>query len=371
MKYQVVYSSAAPKGEKAKNMRSIMGVVFSSKDVANRYIRSFIAEHIAGCKEEDLDEYIDNHKGNFLTVNDTTHFIGKDGCMKSWSIVPYPCKFLVVTTTRTKDGQEQKSARSADNIHDARDILYKEIAASQPCKEDEMEARERLVQNMAVFQEYRFVSDDGTEKVWAIELDNGKDAPEPEPMPNTESSYKKLRESLIKAARSGKRMEAFITFRKTESGTNAVEDEKSRTYIISSREKAFNPGMSGYSIFGTSLDKVYTSVRLDQLMREEKGTGTGWEVEKCGVVKFQLLLVRDRDLFVIGYFDTHTDANRAMWTELARAAGCDNDVSEYISENMDKCGFSSDFAWLRKDGQWDWNIVPIFFMDNEIIVFHS
>lgn len=61
--------------------------------------------------------------------------------------------------------------------------------------------------------------------------------------------------------------------------------EASRTYVISSDNKAFIPGMSGYSIFGSSLDGTDVCVRLEGYMAAEKGGKAGWRIEKCYLVE--------------------------------------------------------------------------------------
>ena len=61
--------------------------------------------------------------------------------------------------------------------------------------------------------------------------------------------------------------------------------EASRTYVISSDNKAFIPGMGGYSIYGSSLDGTDVCVRLEGYMAAEKGGKDGWKVEKCYLVE--------------------------------------------------------------------------------------
>ena len=56
---------------------------------------------------------------------------------------------------------------------------------------------------------------------------------------------------------------------------------ESRTYMVSSGNKAFRPNMGGYSIFATSLDKSDPYVRLEQYMAEERGGSDGWVVDYC------------------------------------------------------------------------------------------
>lgn len=52
---------------------------------------------------------------------------------------------------------------------------------------------------------------------------------------------------------------------------------EARTYCISSNNKAFQPGMCGYSIYGSSLDGSDVCVRLEQYMRGENA----WKIEDC------------------------------------------------------------------------------------------
>ena len=54
-------------------------------------------------------------------------------------------------------------------------------------------------------------------------------------------------------------------------------DERSRTYGVSSNNKAFQSGMGGYSIFGSCLDGTDPCVRLDGYMFGENA----WKIEKC------------------------------------------------------------------------------------------
>lgn len=55
----------------------------------------------------------------------------------------------------------------------------------------------------------------------------------------------------------------------------------SRAYCVSSDNKAFQPNMGGYSIYGSSLNGDDRGVRLEQYMAEEKAGKDGWKVEYC------------------------------------------------------------------------------------------
>ena len=58
----------------------------------------------------------------------------------------------------------------------------------------------------------------------------------------------------------------------------------SRTYIISSDNKAYWPNMGGYSIFGYCLDGTDQGVRLDYYMADERDKD-GWKVEDCYILE--------------------------------------------------------------------------------------
>ena len=58
----------------------------------------------------------------------------------------------------------------------------------------------------------------------------------------------------------------------------------SRTYRVSSDNKAFWPNMGGYSIFAYCLDGTDQGVRLDRYM-EEEGNPSGWKVETCYILE--------------------------------------------------------------------------------------
>lgn len=64
--------------------------------------------------------------------------------------------------------------------------------------------------------------------------------------------------------------------------------EESRTYVVSSDNKAYIPGMGGYSIFGSSMDGLDKNVRLEQYMAAEYGGKDGWKVEKCFIEEADL-----------------------------------------------------------------------------------
>lgn len=56
---------------------------------------------------------------------------------------------------------------------------------------------------------------------------------------------------------------------------------EARTYVVSSDNKAYQPNMGGYSIYGSALDGSDPLVRLERYMAAEKGGKYGWKVDYC------------------------------------------------------------------------------------------
>lgn len=67
----------------------------------------------------------------------------------------------------------------------------------------------------------------------------------------------------------------------TEDSFNKSYSIESRSYIVSSDNKAFIDGMGGYSIYAGSLDGTDPCVRLEQYMELEYAGKGGWKVEYC------------------------------------------------------------------------------------------
>jgi len=71
----------------------------------------------------------------------------------------------------------------------------------------------------------------------------------------------------------------YVTF--TEDSFAQPYSELSRTYAVSSNNKAFIPGMGGYSIYASCMDGTDPCVRLEQYMANELAGDGGWKVERC------------------------------------------------------------------------------------------
>ncbi len=94
-----------------------------------------------------------------------------------------------------------------------------------------------------------------------------------------EMTYGEMASAFRNAERSGNHMEGYIVF--TEDSFMESYPETARTYCISSNNKAFQPNMGGYSIYGSALDGSDPMVRLEQYMAAEKGGEDGWKIERC------------------------------------------------------------------------------------------
>ena len=78
---------------------------------------------------------------------------------------------------------------------------------------------------------------------------------------------------------SGQHLTGYVVF--TEDSFTEPYSELSRTYQISSNNKAFQPNMGGYSIYASCLDGTDPLVRLERYMAAEKGGRDGWIIERC------------------------------------------------------------------------------------------
>lgn len=91
-----------------------------------------------------------------------------------------------------------------------------------------------------------------------------------------ELTYSELADRFRNAESEGKKhLTGYIVF--SQESFNKPYDEKSRTYAVSSDNKAFKVGLGGYSIYGSCLDGSDPCVRLDGYMRGENA----WKIEKC------------------------------------------------------------------------------------------
>ena len=96
--------------------------------------------------------------------------------------------------------------------------------------------------------------------------------------PFTELSYREMKDMFTHANLTGHEpVSGYIVF--DASSFNKPYSEQSRTYRISSANKAFDPRMGGYSIFGSCLDGSDSNLRMEQYIRGPDA----WKIERCYV----------------------------------------------------------------------------------------
>lgn len=99
----------------------------------------------------------------------------------------------------------------------------------------------------------------------------------------TEMSYGDLAARFREAEGNGQHLSGYIVF--TEDSFKEPFPKPARTYSVSSDNKAFQPGMGGYSIYGSAIDGSDPLVRLEAYMAAEKGGASGWKIERCYLVE--------------------------------------------------------------------------------------
>ena len=97
-------------------------------------------------------------------------------------------------------------------------------------------------------------------------------------------TYAELRQRFRDHERSHARTHLIGNIVFTEDSYTAPYSLASRTYTVSSDNKAFQPNMGGYSIYGSSADGTDSLVRLEQYMAAELGGKDGWKVDYCYMV---------------------------------------------------------------------------------------
>lgn len=182
--------------------------------------------------------------------------------------------------------------------------------------------------------------------------------------------YKQLKKILCRHERKhpSTHLTAYITFSSFGPQTkrsHSLYSWEGRTYLISSDNKAFQPGKGGYSIFGSCLDKTSgPQIRLDPFMADEYGGKDGRVVEDCCIVGYLLNGASDGNLAEPELFYSYGAAHDRMLTLLA-------DVGELEYEQLKaafdqrKSVFEEDSyrveqydAWLTDHStcDWMWNI---------------
>ena len=184
--------------------------------------------------------------------------------------------------------------------------------------------------------------------------------------------YKQLKEILLRHESNDSKtpLTACITF--ASFGPNVKKDYpwKSRTYVISSDNKAFQPGQGDYSIFGICLDGTVPYLLLSQLLKDECGGNDGWTIEDCAIAGYLLIGGCDYDIPIPKLFYGYNDALECMLLRLAETGKLDVDqikkdlaTIQGVRRKRDDGGeycVNQDSAYLSDPiTVWRWKIQPV------------
>lgn len=108
--------------------------------------------------------------------------------------------------------------------------------------------------------------------------------------------YSEMAQKFREAEKNGEHLNGYIVF--TEDSFTEKYPLESRTYVVSSDNKAYRPNMGGYSIYATSLDGTDKNVRLEAYMAAEKGGEDGWKIERCYMKEREMIEIMAGDFFI-------------------------------------------------------------------------
>ena len=180
--------------------------------------------------------------------------------------------------------------------------------------------------------------------------------------------YKQLKELLFQheCEHPDTHLTAYITFASFGPENQKEYPWKSRTYLVSSDNKAFQPNKGGYSIFGDCLDGSDQGARLEQYIKEEYGGKDSWVVEDCGIAGYLLIECSDCNISAPKLFYTYHGALDYMLSRLAETGELDAGqlkarftVTKEVYEE-DHYRASQDSAWLTDSSEdWHWKLQPV------------
>lgn len=159
----------------------------------------------------------------------------------------------------------------------------------------------------------------------------------------------------------------YITFSSFGPAETREFSWEGRTYSVSSDNKAFQPKMGGYSIFGSSLDGTDPCVRLERFMADERGGKDGWIVEDCCIVGYLLMEHGSYGIEIPKIFYAIDKAQQEMLSCMAKFVNADfaSLAQEYSNNNCKADGdychakrYSAYASTIKDNGYWE--IKPIY-----------
>lgn len=104
-------------------------------------------------------------------------------------------------------------------------------------------------------------------------------------------TYQKMQAYFRAAERQHQHLTGFIVF--SPASFTKEYSLESRTYVVSSNNKAYQPNMGGYSIYASCLDGTDPCIRLERYMASERGGKEGWQIERCYMMSDELDRAKD------------------------------------------------------------------------------
>lgn len=104
-------------------------------------------------------------------------------------------------------------------------------------------------------------------------------------------TYQKMQAYFRAAERRHQHLTGFIVF--SPASFTKEYSLESRTYVVSSNNKAYQPNMGGYSIYASCLDGTDPCIRLERYMASERGGKEGWQIERCYMASDELDRAKD------------------------------------------------------------------------------
>ena len=137
-----------------------------------------------------------------------------------------------------------------------------------------------------VFAEWEDRETDYMDNIWDTIQDRANEVAARQEQPGVELSYEKMKSLFRTAERAHQHLTGYIVF--SPDNFKKVYSPESRTYAVSSENKAFEPNRGGYSIYASAMDGSDPNVRLEQYMAAELGGQDGWKIERCYMMAGEL-----------------------------------------------------------------------------------
>ena len=167
---------------------------------------------------------------------------------------------------RTEDGSEPE--KKSGNMREYSVTITETLRKTVTVEAESMAEAEQMVNDAWHNSEYILDADDFQE----VEFESAE--------PVVELSYREMSDIFVHLNKIGaEHLCGYIVF--SSDNFDKSYSEQSRTYVISSDNKAFQPSMGGYSIFGSCLDGTDQNLRLDEYLRGKKA----WNIDRCYMKK--------------------------------------------------------------------------------------